>query len=260
MRLQDVYAIRRLPVITVAAVGIAVGAAVVQYVVPTAVPLLQRQSGVLETGQWWRLVTPLFVQTLGWYQVVANLVTLALVGVVAEWRCGRRHWAALFTAGTVGGQTAAYAWQEPGGGDSIAICGLAGGMVVWMLAGRADTSRQAVGVVVCYVAALTGWSFAGVRAAALAVLAAVVVLYVVPGRRVALLGAVACAVVLVTADDLHGVSLLSGMFAALVLTRYGRRHGPRAASAMQTTSTHRERATGTESAPSWIPMAPESFP
>lgn len=205
-----------MPVITVAAVGVAVVAAVVQYTVPSAVPLLQREPGALEAGQWWRLVTPLLVQTLGWYQVVTNLVTLALVGVVAEWRVGRWRWAALFAAGTVGGQAAAYAGQEPGGGDSIAICGLAGGVVVWLLVRRAEASRWAVGVLVCYVAALTGWGLSGVRAAGLAAVAAVVVLYAVPDRRVGLLGAVACAAVLGMTNDLHGVSLLSGMVVAIV--------------------------------------------
>jgi hypothetical protein len=51
-----------------------------------------------------------------------------------------------------------------------------------------------------------------------AVLAAVVVLYVVATRRVALVGAVACAVALTAASDVHGVSLLSGMVIALVIT------------------------------------------
>jgi hypothetical protein len=212
-----------MPVVTVAAVGVAVVAAIVQYAAPSVVPLLQREPGALAAGQWWRLVTPLLVQTLGWYQVVTNLVTLALVGAVAEWQLGRLRWAVLFVAGTVGGQVAAYAWQEPGGGDSIAICGLAGGVLVWLLAGRPDASRWDAEVVVGYVAALTGWGFGGIRAAAVAVVVAVLVLYVVPARRVVLAGAVACAVALTVAGDLHGVSLVSGMAVALVIMRPGTR-------------------------------------
>ena len=215
-------AVRRVPIITAAAVGVAVVAAVVQYAAPAVVPVLQRDPGVLETGQWWRLVTPLFVQTLGWYQVVANLITLAVVGAVAEWQLGRARWAVLFAAGTVGGQIAAYAWQEPGGGDSIAICGLAGGVVVWLLAGRATASRWEVGIVVGYVAALTGWGFGGIRAAGVAVVATVVVMYAVPARPFVLLGAVACTAALTITADLHGVSLLSGMVTALVLALRGK--------------------------------------
>jgi membrane associated rhomboid family serine protease len=203
-----VHAVR--PTLTAVAVGVAGVAAMVQYAVPAVVPVLQRDPDA--GGQWWRLLTPLFVQTLGWYQVVTNLVTLALVGVIAERLLGRPRWVILFAAGTVGGQLAAYAWREPGGGDSIAICGLAGGLVVWMLAGHADSSRWAVGVVVCYVAALTGWGFGGIRAAAVAVVSAALLC---AARRVALVTAAACAVALAIAADLHGVALLCGMVVAL---------------------------------------------
>jgi membrane associated rhomboid family serine protease len=209
---------QRKPIITATAVGVAAVAAVVQYAAPFVVSVLERAPGALEAGQWWRLVTPLFVQTLGWYQVVTNLVTLAVVGVVTERLFGRWRWAVLFTAGTIGGQIAAYAWREPGGGDSIAICGLAGGAVIWLLAGRRDASRWVVGAVMCYIAALTGWGFGGIRAAAMVAIAAVLALCVVRVRRVVLVGAVACAVALAVAADLHGVSLLSGMIIASVIT------------------------------------------
>ena len=124
------------PILTLTAVGVATIAAVIQYTVPSAVPVLQRAPGTPEATQWWRLVTPLLVQTLGWYQVVTNLVTLALVGIVAERELGRWRWLLLFIAGTIGGQLAAYLQHEPGGGDSIAICGLAGGTVIHLLARR----------------------------------------------------------------------------------------------------------------------------
>jgi membrane associated rhomboid family serine protease len=227
IRPENVETAERKPIIAVTAVGVAAVAAVVQYAVPSAVPVLERESGALEAGEWWRLVTPLFVQTLGWYQVVTNLATLAVVGVVAERLFGRWRWAVLFAAGAIGGQIAAYAWWEPGGGDSIAICGLAGGTVIWLLAGQRDASRWAVGAVVCYIAALTGWGFGGIRAAAVAALAAVVVLRVVRVRGVALVGAVACAVALTVVADLHGVSLLSGMTIALVITCCGVGSAPR---------------------------------
>ncbi|MEO6084665.1 MAG: rhomboid family intramembrane serine protease [Umezawaea sp.] len=208
--------VRQKPILTAAAVGIALVAAVAQYAMPSVVAVLQREPG---NGQWWRLVTPLLVQTLGWYQVVTNLVTLALVGVVAERLLGRWRWVVLFAAGTIGGQIAAYSWQEPGGGDSIAICGLAGGVLVWLLVNRA--ARWEVGVAVGYVAALTGWGFGGIRAAAVAVVIAAVLLHVVPAR-VAVGGAVVCAVALAVASDLHGVSLVSGMAVALLIIRRGR--------------------------------------
>jgi len=205
----------RKPVVAAAVFGVAVVAAVVQYAVPSVVPVLERDPST--SGQWWRLATPLLVQTLGWYQVVMNLVTLALVGVVAERLVGRWRWAVLFVAGTVGGQIAAYAWREPGGGDSIAICGLAGGVLVWLLVHRREEHPWALWVVVGYVAALAGWGFGGVPGTAVAVPAAVVVLWLAP-TRVVLVGTVGCCVVLALAGDLHGVSLVSGLAAGLAVT------------------------------------------
>ncbi|HYQ67027.1 rhomboid family intramembrane serine protease [Actinophytocola sp.] len=206
---------RRLPIISATAAGVAVVAAVVQYTVPAAAPTLQRGDFTLVTsGEWWRLVTPLLVQTLGWYQVVTNLVTLALVGAVAERSVGGARWAVLFAAGTIGGQVAAYAWGLPGGGDSIAICGLAGGMVVRLLAGPA-ANRWPAAVVVCYVAALTGWGFGGIPAAGVAGIVAAVAVFALPSPRFALLAAVGGAVALAAHADLHGVSLLSGMVAGI---------------------------------------------
>jgi hypothetical protein len=199
------------------ATGIAVMAAVGQYAFPGMIPALQRAPGGLPSGQWWRLVTPLLVQTLGWYQVVANLVTLALFGVLAEWLLGRRLWLALFAAGTAGGEIAAYAWHDPGGGDSIAICGLAAGIGIALLARRASPPRFTADAVVYYVAALTGWGFSGLRAAGLAFLAAAVLLNgarlarIGGVERAALAGTVVCALALVAHRDLHGAALTSGM-------------------------------------------------
>ncbi|MET1072506.1 MAG: rhomboid family intramembrane serine protease [Umezawaea sp.] len=214
-----------MPIVTVTASVVAALAAIAQYAVPAVIPALERIP--LDAHQWWRLVTPLLVQTLGWYQVVTNLVTLALVGAVVEQSMGRRRWAALFAAGTLGGQIAAYSWHEPGGGDSIAICGLAGGVLVWLLVSR-PANRWAAWIVVGYVAALTGWGFGGIRAAAVATLIAGVALIVVPDKRFPLAVAAACAIALAAASDLHGVSLLSGMIAGVLLTRPWRHRGEQA--------------------------------
>ena len=206
----------RVPVLTAVAVGVAIVAAVVQYTVPAAVPALQRDPGGLPAGEWWRLLTPLLVQTLGWYQVVTKLVTLALVGAVAERQLGRWRWAVLFAAGTVAGQVAAYAWHEPGGGYSIAVCGLAGGVVAWSSADPPAASRWTMSVVGCYVAALAGWGAGGIWVAAGLVAVAAIALPFVPVAGV--LGATSGMATLLAFDsDLHGVSLLAGIVTALAL-------------------------------------------
>jgi hypothetical protein len=217
------------PVLTAVATGIAVVAAVAQYTVPAMVPALQRvPGGGLPDGQWWRLVSPLLVQTLGWYQVAANLVTLPIIGAVTERLLGRGWWLTLTAAGTAGGQVVAYHWHDSGGGDSIAICGLAGGVVVALLA--QPTAGTPAGpiwaahrAVVYYVAALTGWGFSGFLAAALACLLAGVGLMVlhrtgVPGAdRIALGGCVVSALALAGLEkDLHGASLMAGFLVMAV--------------------------------------------
>jgi membrane associated rhomboid family serine protease len=222
---------QRFPVLTVTALAFATVAAIAQFATPGIVPLLQRDPVGLAHGQWWRVVSPLAVQTLGWYQVLANLVTLAIIGLVAEWLLGRLRWVALFAAGTLGGQVAAYAWHEPGGGDSIAICGLAGGVVVALLLHPSPIPRWAADPVIYYVAALTGWGLRGTRGAAACCVAAVVFLY---GMRrlglgpehVGLVGAIACVAVLAAVRDLHGASLASGavMMTALAGARRSAKH------------------------------------
>lgn len=212
---------RSFPILTGCAVGIAVVAAILQYTVSGIGPALQRDPDALAHGQWWRLVTPLLVQTLGWYQVLANLVTLAFVGAVAERLLGRWRWLLLFLAGTAAGQLAAYAWHEPGGGASIAICGLAGGVALALLASPGPVPRIPAYAVVLYIVALAGWGLYGVVAAGLACLAAIALWYAlrrVPHiDRLALAGTVACALVLALRRDLHGISLTAGMAATTVL-------------------------------------------
>jgi membrane associated rhomboid family serine protease len=217
------------PILTTAAVTAATLAAIVQYAAPGSIAALERDPAGLANGQWWRAVTPLAVQTLGWYQVLANLVTLALIGLVAERLLGRRRWGVLFVAGTLGGQVAAYAWHEPGGGDSIAVCGLAGGVVVALLAAPAPVPPLAARTMICYIAALTGWGLRGTIGAGLGVLGAAVLLYGPRPRtwpapeRLALVGAAGCCVALSYVGDLQGVSLLSGAAAMTLVLAAGQR-------------------------------------
>jgi membrane associated rhomboid family serine protease len=208
----------RRPVLTVYAVTVAAVAGILQYAVPAMVPATERVPGGLARGEWWRLVTPLLVQTLGWYHVLANLVTLAVVGLVCERLLGRWWWLVLFTAGTVGGQVAAYRWGEPGGGDSIAICGLAAGVLVAQLFDREPPRRWAGETVVCYIAALAGWAVAGPLAAGAGVVI-VVASFVLLWRlapdgkvrfvayKIGLLLTAVVAGVLATSQDLHGAAL-----------------------------------------------------
>jgi hypothetical protein len=208
---------RRLPVLTTVAIVGACTAGVLQYKLPALVPALERAPTGLTRGEDWRLVTPLLVQTLGWYQVLANLATLAVIGAFAEWMLGPWWWLALVTAGTAGGQWAAYCWHQWGGGDSIAICGLAAGVLVTQLVVRDRPVRWAADAVLYYIAALAGWSLVGMPGAALAVVAMVATLWLARridparGYRVVMAATGLGAVGLAAIGDLHGAALTAAM-------------------------------------------------
>lgn len=198
---------RRVP-LTTFAVAVLVAAAVVQFTVPGAVPVLQRDPAALAAGEWWRVGSPLLVQTLGRFQVVVNLVSLAVVGALVEVRLGRGRWLLLAVAGTAAGQVSAYLQGDPGGGASIAVCGLAAGLLA---IGLRTPSRADV-VVVLYVAALAGWGLGGpVPAMAAAVVAGL--LWTVAGRAV-LAALCVAAIVLLVRGDLHGSALTGGLVMA----------------------------------------------
>ena len=55
-----------------------------QFFFPSVLQMLQRDTSQFLTGDWWRIVTPLFVQDGGVSGSVFNLVNLLLVGSVAE--------------------------------------------------------------------------------------------------------------------------------------------------------------------------------
>lgn len=215
----------RPPYLSIIASSVAVAAAVVQYAVPAVVPVLERSQSGLLGGDWWRLAMPVLVQTLGWHQTAANLVSLAVIGLVSESLLPRLWWLAFLGSGILGGQAAAYIWEEAGGGSSIAICGLAGGLIVVLLGSvrRQPVPRAAVPIAGAYVVALTGWGLGGVTAAAAScVIFAVAYLALTMAgtthvELVALIAAVVCALGLLPLRDLHGSSLTSGMAAAVLL-------------------------------------------
>jgi membrane associated rhomboid family serine protease len=233
--------VRPLPILTLVAVGVALVAGIVQYAFPGVSHALER-TPPFSDSEWWRAATSLLVQTLGWYQVLGNLVTLAVFGTLVEWRLGRAWWLALVIAGTVGGQVAAYGWREAGGGDSIAVCGLAGGLAIELLTqprSRPDRSQlrpieslehTAAYLVALYVAGLTGWGLFSARAALAAVAVAAVGVGSLKAVRVrhvnlAAVGATPpCAFALLISHDLHGAALTAGMGLATLLNFRGTGH------------------------------------
>ena len=110
-----------------------------QFIFPAILQLFERDYERFLAGDWWRLGTSLFVQDGGISGSIFNLVSLILVGVVAERFWGSRRWLVIFFTGGVLSQLIAFAWQPIGAGNSVANFSLAGSVAILCLAHK--TSR-----------------------------------------------------------------------------------------------------------------------
>ena len=81
-------------------------------------------------GDWWRLISPLFVQDGGVIGTIFNLVSLALVGSLAERIWNGRSMLIIFFVGGVIGEIAGFAWQPVGAGNSVGNFSLAASIAV----------------------------------------------------------------------------------------------------------------------------------
>jgi membrane associated rhomboid family serine protease len=72
-------------------------------------------------GEWWCLVTSLVVQDGGLSGSIFNLVSILLMGRVAEELWGSQKWLLLFFGGGILSQIVAFAWQPVGAGNSVQL-------------------------------------------------------------------------------------------------------------------------------------------
>jgi rhomboid protease GluP len=75
---------RRWPIATVSVLAVTVVLTVLQFPFPGVRLALWRDPDALAAGQWWRLVTPLFVQYDAWWQIVVVFALLAGLGALVE--------------------------------------------------------------------------------------------------------------------------------------------------------------------------------
>jgi len=116
--------------------------AIFQLFFPWVRPALERNATLVASGEWWRLVTALFVQDGGIAGSIFNLVSLMLVGRVAEPMWGSRRWLAIFAVGGILSEVVALAWRPIGAGNSVANFSLAGAVSILCVVRR--TTRPAV--------------------------------------------------------------------------------------------------------------------
>src|SRR5512147_2726565 len=107
-----------------------------QFFFPVLLPLFERNTARFLSGEWWRIITPIFFQDGGISGAIFNLVSLALVGFVAEQYWDSRNMLMIFFAGGIVGNLIGLAWQPIGAGNSGANFSLAASMALICLLRR----------------------------------------------------------------------------------------------------------------------------
>ena len=138
------------PVITLVIIGSTALVTGLQFVFPEVLTALRRNREALLAGEWWRLVTPLFVHAYGWWHACVNGVAAIIFCPLAERLYGEKLWALYFVPGVVG-QIFGYLWSPDTAGSSLGIAGVIGGL--FRLCRFASSRAFRVGAALCH-----GWN------------------------------------------------------------------------------------------------------
>jgi membrane associated rhomboid family serine protease len=214
------FGFQRFPVVTAVVFAVTATVSVLGLASPGLLAALERAPAGLH-GDWWRSFTALFVQDGGAAGTLSNLLFLLVMGALAEQFLERWQWLVCYFGAGLAGELAGYAWQPRGAGNSVAVCGLAGVLVVALLAGS-PVPRLAPMVLLYWCGALLSVRW-GVVPLVVCIAAAVAVqllpaVTVAAGRLVAG-GAIVAAMVLTAARDIHGAALLAGILLAAATRR-----------------------------------------
>ncbi|MEV0565205.1 rhomboid family intramembrane serine protease [Dactylosporangium sp. NPDC050588] len=213
-----------LPIATVVVALITTLGAAAQLNDPDVLERFRRDYPALHDGEWWRWFTPLLVQGSGWGQILFNIGSLVVVGVIAERRFGTLRWLVLYIGIGLAGEAFGERLDPTGSGNSLAVCGLAGALATLLLLRPGAATRPHAFVVPYYVACVAGLGFGGVVGATVAPTVVLVVMSILLRRDrytgiafaaglAGLLGAGALA----ARPDQHGIALLCGAVAGLLL-------------------------------------------
>lgn len=219
---------RQLPIVTIVVLAITALTTGLQFVYPVVLSTLRRDPTALAAGEWWRVITPLFVHSDGWPQFIVNSLGIALVGPTVERRFGHLRWLVLYFVAGLVAEVISYSWDPNGAGASIALCGLIGSLLIGLLSWTDPVPLPALLFVLYFIAGLIGYVAGGVIAAViLCVLIGVALPILLRGnappwtlaRFVAATGLLG-ALVLTTSYDNHGPPLIVGAcLSALMLWR-----------------------------------------
>jgi membrane associated rhomboid family serine protease len=207
--------VRRFPGLTLVVAVVTTAGLVVQELVPGTLGNLERSPAAWH-GDWWRWVTSLLVQDGHLGGGVFNIAGLLLCGVAAEQVVRRAVWLFAYLGAGLTGQLFGHWWQPVGGGNSVAVCGLAAVLVVHLLRSPSPPFGLATWAAVLWCATLAAGLWAPLPIAG--VLVAMLAAGPLAGHRwtryVAGAFCCGCAVALLVDQDLHGGALTVSLIVA----------------------------------------------
>jgi membrane associated rhomboid family serine protease len=208
----------RAPLLTLGVLSLTAGASLAQAADRDLLTRFERTPAELH-GDWWRIATALFFQDGGLVGAASNLAFLGLIGVAAEQVLSRPRWLLHYFGIGLAVEVLAYSWQPTGAGNSIAVCGLAGGVAVACLRGDSRLPGYTVPALLIWCGALLGTLSEDliVPGIVVAVAAAAAAARRPEARRLVPLAVAATGVTLTAAANIHGAALLAGLALALIL-------------------------------------------
>jgi len=209
---------RRFPWLTVVVFSVTLAVNVAQFAFPRVLDQLQRMPAGLH-GQWWRTATALLVQDGGALGTASNLAFLAVLGVAAEQAVTRPRWLMAYLGAAAVGEFAGYAWQPIGGGNSVAVCGLAAVCAVALWRDTANLPVFALPATALWLGALLSMQWYPLIVLGIVVIPLSRRLSTNAAGRLVLGFAVVVGAVLTAMRDIHGAALLAGLVIAPLAVR-----------------------------------------
>jgi len=134
---------RAFPVATVVLLAVTITVTLVQIAVPEVRLHLWRDQGALQSGEFWRLVTPLLIQYDPPLDAAIVLGLIAFIGTAVERVYGAGRLLGVYITCGVVGQAFGYLWEPPDAGASVAGAGLLGALSAWLLSSRSGAPLRA---------------------------------------------------------------------------------------------------------------------
>lgn len=199
-----------------------------QFIYPQVLSSLRRNPTALYSGQWWRLFTPLLVHSdkNAWVQFIINMLGIAILGTAVERLVGGYKFLILYWVGGLGGEIAGYSgWDPFGAGASVGLCGLLGGLFIFLIKGKSKMTPIIPVISLYFIAGLLGNASGNyVFSILICLLVAVLQMLAMKNKEniklisfiIGVLGALG-GIILIILKDIHGVAIITGSCMALFI-------------------------------------------